>query len=457
MGASDGVGDPPGEGGNSSRSVLPEGPEDPRRRRRRRKIVPRSLENVILRFARRRAKKSSSSSDPEPPTGGRRTGGLPGKLTQKSRDLWRRVVRRRATPLPPPTTTTVDADDDDEYYRSSEDFCNEDALVTDVQVVDTLYEDAPADLRHLFWTACSRRGEGTKYETSRECWVAMNGVQGGGDGRPAEAALYHRRRRSESLDGDDDDDETAASRAVRVEIVKDLDRIFPGHGYLDSDAMKDAIFSILVSYSLADEEVGYCQGMAYLATVSALYMAPGDAFGLVLEIMGAGGCNLREMYLPGLDRLLAMLADLDAGMSRECPEVKAVLAKCGVQTMLFATPWLLTLYASSFPLCLSCRLVDIILNEKRDAILVKVALSVLKFCGRDLVQCYDTEEVMSYLQTKCFTFTMEQVRAIVGCALAMEDIKDPKGGEGRPVVRVTMDLGEAMRVRLRLAVAGSEE
>ena len=351
---------------------------------------------------------------------------------------------------------------DYEVEDYTESYCNEAALVTDVQVVTKVYEDAPSDLRHLFWLACARRG-GETFKDFRDAWVHMNAVENdnqrdragssgrssgssGSSGKNKNAVAITRRRtheREEEEGGEGENGVSERQREVDRAIVKDLDRIFPGHEYLDSQAMKDVVYSILRSYSMYDEEVGYCQGMAYMATITALYMTERDAFGLCKELMDERGCNLRAMYLPGLGVLQEMLAELDERMEAAVPEVSKRFRACGVQTMLFATSWFLTLYASSFPIVMTCRLIDVMLSEgNARGVLLRVALAVLEACQKDLVRLTDTEEVMSYLQTKCAGWTADQLRGI------FDEARGDKGGEGE---------GEGRVVRVVFAGGGEEE
>ncbi|UPR04991.1 Rab-GTPase-TBC domain-containing protein [Chloropicon primus] len=348
-------------------------------------------------------------------------------LSTKARKLWHRLRRRKES-----ESSTCFSKGEEEEEDPVGPYCNEDALVTDVQVMEKLYEDAPADLRHLFWVTCSRRARdrtrrGTRRRTStfRDFWVEMNRVQREleeGVGKEVEVKVEGR---------------TAAQLEAEKEIIKDLDRIFPGHEYLDSDAMKDVVHAILLSYAGRDEEVGYCQGMAYLATLAALYLAESDAVDLVNEVMDEEGCNLREIYKPGLGKLQEMLADLDAGMEEVVPRVSALFRGCHVQTMLFATPWILTLYASSFPLVMSCRLVDVMLSEGNPSILVRVALAILEACERDLVRLGGVEEVMSYLETKTMTWTLDEVRGLVTRGVEMG--VERRGDREERVVRVRVE------------------
>ena len=103
-----------------------------------------------------------------------------------------------------------------------------------------------------------------------------------------------------------------------------------------------------------------------------------DAFNLVVELMDGEGCNLRSIYRPGLGELQEMLLQLDSQMEAVVPRVSQLFRECHVETMLFATNWILTLYASSFPIVMTCRLIDIMLSEGNKSILLRVALSILK-------------------------------------------------------------------------------
>jgi hypothetical protein len=48
-------------------------------------------------------------------------------------------------------------------------------------------------------------------------------------------------------------------------ITRDLHRTFPYHPYFQSDQGQEALFNVVKAYSLYDEQLGYCQGLAFVA------------------------------------------------------------------------------------------------------------------------------------------------------------------------------------------------
>lgn len=48
-------------------------------------------------------------------------------------------------------------------------------------------------------------------------------------------------------------------------IARDLPRTFPNHSYFQSKAGQEALFNVVKAYSLYDTDVGYCQGLSFIA------------------------------------------------------------------------------------------------------------------------------------------------------------------------------------------------
>lgn len=48
-------------------------------------------------------------------------------------------------------------------------------------------------------------------------------------------------------------------------ITRDLPRTFPSNDYFQSKAGQEALFNVVKAYSLYDTDVGYCQGISFIA------------------------------------------------------------------------------------------------------------------------------------------------------------------------------------------------
>ena len=127
------------------------------------------------------------------------------------------------------------------------------------------------------------------------------------------------------------------------EIDKDVPRTFPDVPGFNDSAGQRRLTRILRSYSVLDPEVGYCQGMNFLAGVVLKYL-PGseaDAFGTFCVLMRDR--NYRELFLPSMVHLQRRMAELEAmlpgGLGR-------ALSSRGVNPALYAPQWLLSCFSN---------------------------------------------------------------------------------------------------------------
>ncbi|KAL7981702.1 hypothetical protein Chor_010897, partial [Crotalus horridus] len=81
-------------------------------------------------------------------------------------------------------------------------------------------------------------------------------------------------------------------------ILIDLGRTFPTHPYFSAQlgAGQLSLYNILKAYSLLDQEVGYCQGLSFVAGVLLLHMSEEEAFNMLKFLMFDMG--LRKQYRP---------------------------------------------------------------------------------------------------------------------------------------------------------------
>ncbi|XP_057334117.1 TBC1 domain family member 1 isoform X1 [Microplitis mediator] len=182
-------------------------------------------------------------------------------------------------------------------------------------------------------------------------------------------------------------------------ILIDLGRTFPNHPYFSSALGPGqlALFNLLKAYSLLDHEVGYCQGLSFVAGVLLLHMSEDQAFFLLRHLMFRRG--LRKLYLPDMAALQLHLYQLSRLLHDRLPAVYNHFDKHEVSPTLYAAPWLLTLFASQFPLGFVTRVFDLLFLESSEVIF-RVALALLEEHQDQLLLCDSFEEIMEYLKLK---------------------------------------------------------
>lgn len=66
-------------------------------------------------------------------------------------------------------------------------------------------------------------------------------------------------------------------------------------------------------------QVGYCQGMAFVAGVVLMYLPEEPAFRMLVRLMDESGPCCRRLYLPGLEGLKELLRKFEWLMERLFP------------------------------------------------------------------------------------------------------------------------------------------
>jgi hypothetical protein len=105
-------------------------------------------------------------------------------------------------------------------------------------------------------------------------------------------------------------------------IYRDIHRTFPEYPLFGFEQGQKSLFNVLKAYSLHDLEVGYCQGMAFVAGLLLFFVPEEVAFRLFCKLMDEEGINLRRFYLPGLVGLKIELEKFDILMQTYLPNLK---------------------------------------------------------------------------------------------------------------------------------------
>ncbi|XP_060188734.1 uncharacterized protein LOC132617688 [Lycium barbarum] len=180
------------------------------------------------------------------------------------------------------------------------------------------------------------------------------------------------------------------------QIDHDLPRTFPGHPWLDTPDGHSALRRVLVAYSFRDSDVGYCQGLNYVAALLLLVMkTEEDAFwmlAVLLENVLVSDCYTNN--LSGCHVEQRVFKDL---LTKKCPRLAAHLDSLEFDVSLVCTEWFLCLFSKSLPSETTLRVWDVLFYEGAK-VLFHVALAIFKMNEEKLLVAHHVGDVISIIQ-----------------------------------------------------------
>ncbi|XP_066487800.1 TBC1 domain family member 1 isoform X2 [Tiliqua scincoides] len=180
-------------------------------------------------------------------------------------------------------------------------------------------------------------------------------------------------------------------------ILIDLGRTFPTHPYFSAQlgAGQLSLYNILKAYSLLDPEVGYCQGLSFVAGVLLLHMSEEEAFMMLKFLMFDMG--LRKQYRPDMTILQIQMYQLSRLLHDYHRDLYNHFEAHEIGPSLYAAPWFLTMFASQFPLGFVARVFDMLFLQGSEVIF-KVALSLLGSHKPLILQHENLETIVDFIK-----------------------------------------------------------
>ncbi|XP_019732224.1 TBC1 domain family member 1 isoform X3 [Hippocampus comes] len=202
-------------------------------------------------------------------------------------------------------------------------------------------------------------------------------------------------------------------------ILIDLGRTFPTHPYFQAQlgAGQLSLYNILKAYSLLDPEVGYCQGLSFIAGVLLLHMGEEDAFNMLKFLMYDVG--LRKQYRPDMIILQIQMYQLSRLLHDYHRDLYSHLEQQEIGPTLYATPWFLTAFASHFPLGFVARVFDMLFLQGPE-IIFKVALSLLGSHKPLILQHDSLESIVDFIKTTLPNLGLVQMEKTINQVCEMD-------------------------------------
>ncbi|XP_072114885.1 TBC1 domain family member 4 isoform X2 [Mobula birostris] len=202
-------------------------------------------------------------------------------------------------------------------------------------------------------------------------------------------------------------------------ILVDLGRTFPTHAYFSAQlgAGQLSLFNLLKAYSLLDKEVGYCQGISFVAGVLLLHTSEEQAFEMLKFLMYDLG--FRKQYRPDMMSLQIQMYQLSRLLHDYHRDLYIHLEENEVSPSLYAAPWFLTFFASQFPLGFVARVFDIMFLQGTEVIF-KVALSLLSSHEALILQCDSFESIVEFVKSTIPNLSHSQMEKTITQVFEMD-------------------------------------
>lgn len=174
-------------------------------------------------------------------------------------------------------------------------------------------------------------------------------------------------------------------------IGVDLPRTFPALAFYQEGGPNHAeLHRVLDAYVCYRPDIGYVQGMSYLAAILLLYLDDATAFTCLANLLNR---NVHLAFFK-MDVELQQYASLFETLFKRClPDLYHHFETIGLSTEMYLLDWFLTIFSKSLPLDIATHLWDIYIFEGQ-SFLFRAALGLLKYLRAqilafelDLVPC----------------------------------------------------------------------
>jgi len=146
------------------------------------------------------------------------------------------------------------------------------------------------------------------------------------------------------------------------------------------------LYNVLKAYSVYDRDVGYVQGMGFIAGLLLLYMSEEDAFWLIVALLkGAVHAPMEGLYQAGLPLVQQYLFQFERLVREHMPKLGEHFIEEMINPSMYASQWFITVFSYSFPFHITLRVWDVFLYEGIKVVF-QVGLALLRFCHDDLVK-----------------------------------------------------------------------
>ncbi|XP_059191450.1 carabin [Centropristis striata] len=184
------------------------------------------------------------------------------------------------------------------------------------------------------------------------------------------------------------------------QIALDLQRSFPTHRSLMGESPEAIegqakLFRVLIAYAKYSPQVGYSQGMSYIAAVLLMQLGEEEAFWAMTALLDKPK-YLAELFDLSLTKVQHQVKMFDQLLKHRKPQLSQHMESVGVLSVHFVMPWFLTLF-TSLPCWDSVLAVwDLIILHGLSAVF-RTALTIIELLEPQLMDLNDEGAVLPLL------------------------------------------------------------
>ncbi|XP_041840771.1 LOW QUALITY PROTEIN: TBC1 domain family member 14 [Melanotaenia boesemani] len=198
-----------------------------------------------------------------------------------------------------------------------------------------------------------------------------------------------------STDTETEDVSGSSDRESSLELIKlDISRTFPQLCiFQQGGPYHDVLHSILGAYTCYRPDVGYVQGMSFIAAVLTLNLDTADAFIAFANLLNKP-CQM-AFFRVDHSLMLTYFAAFEVFFEENLPKLFAHFQKNNLTPDIYLIDWIFTLYSKSLPLDLACRVWDVFCRDGEE-FLFRTALGLLRLY-QDVLTCMDFIHMAQFL------------------------------------------------------------
>ncbi|XP_052001998.1 TBC1 domain family member 12 [Xyrauchen texanus] len=176
-----------------------------------------------------------------------------------------------------------------------------------------------------------------------------------------------------------------ADRESSLDLIKlDISRTFPSlYIFQKGGPYHDILHSVLGAYTCYRPDVGYVQGMSFIAAVLILNLEEADAFIAFANLLNKP-CQM-AFFRVDHDLMLKYFAAFEVFFEENLPKLFQHFQNNSLTPDFYLIDWIFTLYSKSLPLDVACRVWDVFCRDGEEA-LFRTGLGILRLYQEVLLQ-----------------------------------------------------------------------